>query len=164
MGITTFVSPWIDDPNYIVNLTKSLVTEGTLSKLTSQGATGSNPRALCLVLTPRLAAELMKLKPETLGLICAYGTEQGFHYGTAVAAPFLNLTGYRNVMVDGKYDLRAQSGRSFLETMALFTIVCVARDIIRQAEWQVRVARWIEDDEQHERGMEDYIHGRDRKI
>lgn len=163
MGTTSFVSPWVDKPEYIINLTKNIVGEHSLKKLV--GKTDNSRRSIRTMLflfAPRIVIELAKVSDETLGRIAAYGTEGGFHHGPPAPAPFLNLTGYRDLLVD-EYDFRSGSGRDHLVQLALLAIVCVAHDIVRQNEHQAEIAAELEENETFERSAENHIHGRKRK-
>jgi hypothetical protein len=144
------------DPDYIVNLTTNIVGKNALGNLAAWQE-GQDGRALYVFFHERIEKEVRKMSDQTLGRICAYGGPEGMHDGLPHAAPFLNMTGFKDVM-HWTLDPLQKDGRSLMEEIAILTIACIARDIIMQKVWQDNVAYQLNLDEQYDRAMADYIH------
>lgn len=147
---------WMD-PSYIVNLTKNIIGERALFALSADPAGGHNGHALRVFFWERIEKRVSKMSDQSLGHVCTYGGPRGFHMGPAIQTEFLNMTGYKDVC-NWTLDPSQKNGREILEELAILTIVCVARDIIRQGDWQLNAAIELDEDVQFERGMRDYIH------
>jgi hypothetical protein len=142
---------------YIVNVTKNILGGRALMALSADPSGGRDGHALRVFFWERIEKAVSKMSSDALARICDYGGPVGLHVGPACQAEFLNMTGYKDVM-NWRLDPSQKGGRGILEELAILTIVCVARDIIRQQEWQTRFARALNDDAHFERGMSDYVH------
>jgi len=151
-----FRSPWVEEEGYILHLVTNLVGEHTLRSLAHE-LQGRDGQALRVFLWGRLEPKIKSMNDSTLGRIVAYGTVDGFHHGPPCQVYFLNLTGFKHVM-NWTLDPTKKSGRELQEEIALLTIVCVARDIIMQREWQAQAVHDLDEDAQFERGMKNYAH------
>ncbi len=150
------------DTNYILNLTESIIGKKTLAKLIADPLSARDGHAMRLVFHERIMTKVRQMSGEVLGKIVAYGGPDGLHAGPPCYADFLSMTGYRQVM-NWTLDPSQTDGRTIMEALALFTIVCVARDIILQSVWQEESRSQLAEDEELDRGMRDYIHGAHRR-
>ena len=143
-----------ENPQYIINLTRNLVGEQALFEM------GLSEFDWFSWLEPTLVPRIRRMNDETLGRICAYGTQQGLHHGPTCQVAFLNLTGFRDVKPGGFS--KDKSGRELLEEMAVATIICVATDIVLQKRHQVLMAADIELEQMVSQTERDMAHARQR--
>jgi len=129
-----------EDPNWIVELTKNTIGASSLAKVL-----GDSP--LRVYFWEHIMTRVRGMSGQTLGRINAYGGHIGFHTGGIPhAATFLNMTGYHEIQVRPATEwLEGHDGRAMMEILAATTILCIARDIIMQDQWQVRIADELED-------------------
>lgn len=142
-----FVSDILNvDVDYIVNLTTSLIGQGSIKEFERQAleedsvakadeGIGSLYKALRSIVAPKVAL----MSSETLGKICSFGTERGeddsvrFCGSRKKQLSFDSWTGLEKV---SKFAPKATQGegkslgRSMLEEMAVGVIICFACDII----------------------------------
>lgn len=146
--------PEIDDPGYIFRLVIQLVGQVTLNAL--QGRV-RDPQDLMEVLKPVLQKKLKKFRAEKLGVICCYANavtmQDPYHW------PSENIRQTENGQWFD-YKIIGMTGRPMLEYIAMTTLVCVAFDILHQEKYKAERAEAIASEEEYDRGMRDYMHGR----
>lgn len=127
------------DPEYIENITKTIVGKNILEGLEA-GGHGEDIFSLHLTLRAPVFAKLKSMNNGTLGKICGYGSPYGInHTGPWTGLGFINRTGLMDlcdpqallVSFDDSY-----YGRDILRSLATDVIICIARDILMQDVWK----------------------------
>ena len=133
--------PWVECPDYIINLTKTMIGDTNLLRLKNEHYRPSQRRILFLALENNVTQNVRKMNVETLGKIGAYGTHEGYNtLGGYIVwlknkVMFLSYTGFKHIRPQG-FETSRKSGRERSEDTAIATIICVACDIILQEQWQ----------------------------
>lgn len=139
------------DQQYIVNLTKQLMGASALFRLAADHL--SNPRAMYLFFFEKLKDKVRVMNAETLGIICEFAYAKNFSERSS--GGFIRKTGIEEVHPH-PFDVKA--GRELLEEIAIATIVCVARDIVKQHDYEINRVIDQEEDDLFDRGMREYLH------
>lgn len=145
-----------ENPEYIINLTTCLVGKNQLELLKSV-ETITNVNDLFKVLYVPLTVKIAKMRPETIGRICAYSKDNFLHHGLLYGLNgFLHLTSFKDLEpVQKNYILDCGSVTG---VFALQTVVCTAYDIIRQDTWQFEREQEEELDRQLDRAEHQMTH------
>ena len=137
---------WNEDPQYIVNLTKTLIGERLLSRIIKENPE-CNPqriRSYVWLTLPKLEA----MGGETLGRICAYASANGAHgdkhHRGIKAPPFINRTGLNDVFPpEQRMDVfGAKHPGELLVYVALSVLISIVVDMIKQSELQIHWRTW----------------------
>ena len=150
-----------DNPYYIVNLTKQLVGERTVSELQVEFGRHCGARALYCFWAPKIAVQVETMNSETLGHIAAYATSLGAHReefpeifdGGCSLPKFINRTGIMDLFAHEAPELFCGNPkpRAMLEMLAVATIICILRDIILQKQWKIEATNEVEGMERTEK-------------
>lgn len=142
------------DQTYVVNLTRQLVGERTVSALTKSGK--ATPTALYVYLGGHIRAKLKNMTNEKVGMIGCYGHNKDLSEPLAGTCGFIRKTGIEEVWPHGYSN--DCSGREIIEEVAVRTIISVLCDIIRQGDYIRQRDQEEDNEEQYDRAMSDYIH------
>ena len=136
---------WINDPQYIVNLTENLIGARALQTIARECSKDANPGRVRSYVMATAMPKIRLMNYDTLGRICSYSTAHGAHVGKhrrLEAKPLhINYTGLADVIADKNgYDANfmfehLQAGE-ILHEIALAVIVCVTVDLICQERWE----------------------------
>ena len=140
---------WRDESEYIVKLTRQLVSKNSLDFIARDAkecGDGYNPIRVRSYVMASIMDEIEEMNDSTLGLICSYGTIMGVHSEPhppgAVRPKFINRTGLGRLLVPFAKTRRtlhvAEYGGGFIENMAVNVIVCIVIDILMQDKWQAK--------------------------
>lgn len=136
---------WKTNPQYILNLTKSLIGERSLATILSEVTTPANPAVVRSYVAAAIKPKLEEMSAESLGTICSYATGFGFHHGkmkSGMPKPeFINSTGLADVLTvknwyDANFLIANLGDGEFIVEIALTVIVCVVCDMVDQEEYQ----------------------------
>ncbi|KND47166.1 MAG: hypothetical protein AB199_01900 [Parcubacteria bacterium C7867-004] len=132
----TVAEPWVQDGDYIINLTKHVVGVRLL-RAHRERDKGADAHKLYEQLHLLIQQKAYEMSNETLGRICAYGTPHGAHLpGEKIpGARFRHQTGFVHLPAPNFY-MHSFNGHGLLARVATQVIVCVARDLILQDQWQ----------------------------
>ncbi|MDD5164972.1 MAG: hypothetical protein PHG25_00310 [Candidatus Pacebacteria bacterium] len=137
---------WNEDPQYIVNLTRNLIGEKTLSSIIKENpeADPQRIRSYVWLTLPKLQV----MRADTLGYICAYASASGAHCGKhsrgMVAPKFINSTGLIDVFPSSQREevFCSKQPGELQVYIALGVLISVVTDMIRQTEWQAQWPTW----------------------
>ena len=136
---------WIDDPQYIVNLTENLVGARSLQTIVRECSKDANPGRIRSYVMASAMTKIREMNYNTLGGICSYSTAHGAHIGKHRRLEekplFINYTGLADVITeangyDANFMFEHQRPGEILHEIALAVIVCVVVDLICQERWE----------------------------
>lgn len=138
---------WKEDPQYIVNLTRTLIGEKALKTIVDENKADCKPDRVRSYILASVAPKIDKMGADKLGRICAYSSADGAHScahlptQSCVKPKFINLTGLADVITpeggyDANYVISNVGVGELLKEIAVSVLICVVCDIINQDRWQ----------------------------
>lgn len=140
---------WNENPEYIVNLTKSALGTRYLEEIVfTDNRVNPNPERVYSYIRAAAWNKIQHMNDATLGRIIAYASAKGAHRdlrGSDTPPKFINVTGLTHVFGSVFYDqfMQMKIGQ-YIEEMAVGVITCVVFDMMMQESLQKQWLIWRE--------------------
>jgi hypothetical protein len=137
---------WLENPQYIVNLTRTLIGERILSTIVKENPE-ANPQRIRSYVWLTLP-KLEEMGGDTLGRICAYASASGAHGGKhsrGMPVPvFVNRTGLNDVFPpEQRMDVfSCKQPGELMVYVALGVLISIVVDMIKQADLKTNWNTW----------------------